>query len=84
MLPRSEPYFLLGESFGGPLAIALAARQPRGLLGLVLCASFARYPIESLRAAAFLARVAPHMQPHRRHFRGFCWGHGGRLLCVRP
>jgi len=63
-LPKSEPYFLLGESFGGPLAIALAARHPPGLLGLVLCASFARYPISALRAAAVLSRVAPtHTAP---------------------
>lgn len=43
-LPRSEPFLLLGESFSGPIAIRLAAAQPDGLRGLVLCASFARAP----------------------------------------
>ncbi len=58
-LPSTDPYFLLGESFGGPLAVALAARRPVGLLGLVLCASFVRYPVSALRAFALLARIAP-------------------------
>jgi len=63
-LPTAEPFFLLGESFGGPLAIALAAKQPVGLLGLVLCASFVRYPVSALRAAALLSRVTPtHAAP---------------------
>lgn len=63
-LPTSEPFFLLGESFGGPLAVALAAKQPAGLLGLVLCASFVRYPVSGLRTAAFLSRFAPtHAAP---------------------
>ncbi len=63
-LPTTEPFFLLGESFGGPLAVALAAKQPVGLLGLILCASFVRYPVSALRAAALLSRVAPaHAAP---------------------
>lgn len=43
-LPVDGPYLLLGESFSGPVAIALAARRPPHLVGLVLCASFARAP----------------------------------------
>jgi pimeloyl-[acyl-carrier protein] methyl ester esterase len=43
-LPTQGPWILLGESFGGPLAVQIAARQPPGLQALVLCASFARYP----------------------------------------
>lgn len=58
-LPTTDFFFLLGESFGGPLAVALAAKRPVGLLGLVLCASFVRYPISALRAFALLARLAP-------------------------
>lgn len=43
-LPTQGPWTLLGESFGGPLAVQLASRGPPGLQALVLCASFARYP----------------------------------------
>lgn len=43
-LPKDRPFFLLGESFSGPIAISIAASRPPGLLGLVLCCSFARSP----------------------------------------
>ncbi|WP_181373398.1 alpha/beta fold hydrolase [Massilia glaciei] len=43
-LPVGRPYFLLGESFSGPIAIALAAALPDGLVGLVLSCTFARNP----------------------------------------
>lgn len=43
-LPTNRPYFLLGESFSGPLAIRAAALQPAGLQGVILCASFAASP----------------------------------------
>ncbi len=43
-LPQKEPYLLLGESFSGPIAISIAASNPPGLLGLILCVTFARNP----------------------------------------
>ena len=43
-LPASEPYVLIAESFSTPVAILCAARHDRNLLGLVLCAGFARSP----------------------------------------
>jgi pimeloyl-ACP methyl ester carboxylesterase len=43
-IPSDGDYLLLGESFSGPIAIALAAAAPPRLKGLVLCASFARNP----------------------------------------
>jgi pimeloyl-ACP methyl ester carboxylesterase len=52
-LPRG-PFALLGESFGGPLALRVAARAPRGLVGVVLAATFHRRP-----AQPFLERIAP-------------------------
>ena len=56
-LPRDEPYLLLGESFSGPVAIMLAAKRPPGLLGVVLCATFATNPIRwAPRAARALVR----------------------------
>ena len=43
-LPTTEPYILLGESYGGPLAIKIAATRPVGLCGLILSASFVTCP----------------------------------------
>lgn len=43
-LPDDSPFVLLGESFSGPLALKVAVRQPHGLRGLVLVASFLKYP----------------------------------------
>jgi pimeloyl-ACP methyl ester carboxylesterase len=58
-LPVGRPFLLLGESFSGPVAIALAAEQPEGLLGLVLCSTFARSPHPGLSWAAPLVRALP-------------------------
>jgi pimeloyl-[acyl-carrier protein] methyl ester esterase len=44
-LPKSGSFVLLGESFSGPLALMLAAEEPPGLCGVILCASFATNPI---------------------------------------
>jgi pimeloyl-[acyl-carrier protein] methyl ester esterase len=41
-------FIVLGESFSGPLALMLAAKDPVGLRGVVLCASFIRSPIPGL------------------------------------
>ena len=40
-LPSDRPFVLLGESFGGPIAIRIAASPPPGLAGLILCGTFA-------------------------------------------
>ena len=43
-LPQGERFVLVGESFGGPLAVLVAARRPAGLIGIVLCATFITCP----------------------------------------
>jgi len=43
-LPTEGPFVLVGESFSGPIAIALAASAPHQLKGLVLCCTFVRNP----------------------------------------
>src|SRR5450755_3555099 len=43
-LPNNRPFVLLGESFSGPLAIRIAARAPKGLVGLILSVTFAKNP----------------------------------------
>ena len=50
-LPAGQPFILVGESFSGPLALMLAAKQPSGLVGLVLVASFHRRPVSPSKAA---------------------------------
>lgn len=43
-LPTDKPFLILGESFSGPIAISIAASNPPGLLGLILCVTFVRNP----------------------------------------
>lgn len=58
LLPAG-PYFLLGESFSGPVAIALAASAPPGLAGLILSCTFARNPSPKLRPFRFMLPLLP-------------------------
>jgi pimeloyl-ACP methyl ester carboxylesterase len=44
-LPTENDFYILGESFSGPLALLAAGDAPRGLKGIILCASFVRNPI---------------------------------------
>lgn len=43
-LPESTPIWVLGESFSGPIAITLAKRHPKRVLGIILAATFATCP----------------------------------------
>ncbi len=43
-LPVHEPYVLVAESYGGPIAVRIAAQHPPMLSGLVLSATFVRRP----------------------------------------
>jgi pimeloyl-ACP methyl ester carboxylesterase len=58
-LPRQGPFFLLGESFSGPIAIALAAARPPGLQGVILVGTFVTTPSPWLRWIAPLLRFTP-------------------------
>lgn len=59
-LPKNEPYILLGESFGGPLSIMIAATKPQGLEAIVLCASFITCPQKLVpKWAEFLVFAIP-------------------------
>src|SRR5689334_15820463 len=51
-LPVDRSFILLGESFSGPIALSIAASNPAGLAGIVLCASFAKAPIPAFRPFA--------------------------------
>jgi pimeloyl-[acyl-carrier protein] methyl ester esterase len=58
-LPTGKPFVLLGESFSGPVAILAAAAKPKGLLGVILCASFVSPPRPWARYALPLAPLLP-------------------------
>lgn len=58
-LPHNQPFYLLAESFSGPIAISIAASSPPGLVGLILCCSFARNPLPLLALLRPAIRVAP-------------------------
>lgn len=58
-LPQDQPFFLLAESFSGPIGISIAASSPPGLLGLVLCSSFARNPVPLAALFRPLVGVVP-------------------------
>jgi pimeloyl-[acyl-carrier protein] methyl ester esterase len=58
-LPTEAPYILLGQSFSGPIALAVAASRPKDLVGLVLSTTFCQCPVPVLSPLASLARLAP-------------------------
>lgn len=58
-LPTDRPFVLLGESFSGPVAIALAAERPPGLVGLILSCTFARNPVPLFQYCAPLIPFVP-------------------------
>lgn len=62
-LVPDERFVLLGESFSGPIAIEIAARQKARVAGLVLASTFARHPMPSLLAG--LAKVFDHTRVPR-------------------
>lgn len=61
-LSTDPAFFLLAESFSGPIALAIAATPPEGLRGIILCCSFARTPRPTLSG---LARILPRLPPVR-------------------
>lgn len=58
-LPSSTPIVLLGESFSGPIAVAIAANAPTNLRGVILCASFVSNPHSRMRMFKRILRYLP-------------------------
>ncbi len=54
LVPRSQPYALLGESYGSPLAVEFAAMYPDNLVRLILSVGFVSNPV---RKYGFLPRL---------------------------
>ena len=55
----SRPFILVGESFSGPIAVALAASDPATVRGLVLVGSFVRSPIPAPHWLRSVLAVVP-------------------------
>jgi pimeloyl-ACP methyl ester carboxylesterase len=64
-IPRSEPWVIVAESFSGPVAVKIAAANPRGLKGVILCASFVKNPfplvapVMNIAAGLGILRISP-------------------------
>jgi pimeloyl-ACP methyl ester carboxylesterase len=72
-LPQSGPFILLAESFSGPLALELAARQPPGLVAVVLVATFVVPPKRgglTFLPWSFIFRFSPPIFIIRRYLVG--------------
>lgn len=76
-LPAEGPYVLLGESYSGPLALMVAATNPAGLRGVILCASFIKRPIRwappwlSPVACPLLFRLYPALKAAKAAIGGY-------------
>ena len=55
-LPKNKPVILVGESYSGPVAVALSQREELDVRGIVLVATFARFPATLLKR---LSRLLP-------------------------
>jgi pimeloyl-ACP methyl ester carboxylesterase len=58
-LPRETDFFILGESFSGPLAIMIAGQRPEKLKGLILCATFITNPFRFIPSWIRIISISP-------------------------
>jgi pimeloyl-[acyl-carrier protein] methyl ester esterase len=54
-----ENFYILGWSFSGPLALMLAAKEPRRTQGVILSASFIRPPLPNHKMRSRAGRFLP-------------------------
>jgi sigma-B regulation protein RsbQ len=62
-LPRDEEFVLLGESFSGPIALALASGKLERMRALILVCTFQNHPRPLFAAFSLLAHVAFRLPP---------------------
>lgn len=61
-LPKQERYIIVAESYSGPIAVNVAAKQPPGLAGIILSATFLKCPRPLLSKFGFLLKIFPPWQ----------------------
>lgn len=71
-LPRNEPLLLIGESYSGPVAVALSGCEELDVRGLVLVATFARFPATLMKT---ISRLLPLSFLFSLPIPGFLIGH---------
>jgi len=66
-IQKGKPYFLLGESFSGPLSVMAAARSDENLLGIILAATFVTNPMPRwiYRLKRFVDTPILNLRPRR-------------------
>ena len=57
--PLDKAFVILGESFSGPLAVMSAGEKPKGLKGIILCASFVKRPFRLIPPWASTLSISP-------------------------
>lgn len=79
-VPSEEPFFLLAESFSGPLAIRFAAEGPGNLRGLILVSTFIRNPVPWLPSWTRHFAIPPFFRFARRFIlvKALLSGYGNR------
>lgn len=70
LLPQT-PFYIVAESFAGPLALHIAAHAPSHLRGLVLSASFTRPPMPHLLLEG-LAHTLPYLHNEATRYLARC------------
>ena len=73
-LPTNRPFVVLGESFSGPIAVRIGAEPPPGLVGIILCVTFARSPSPALKWVAMLGPLLPMKNSPRWMLGHALWG----------
>jgi pimeloyl-ACP methyl ester carboxylesterase len=72
----ASPAVLVGESFGGPVAITAAAKRPEQVHALILVATFVTTPVQHLDRLQRLFRLVTTLPSSRRLRREvFRWSH---------
>lgn len=85
VIPHDRPLVIVGESYSGPAAIQLAAHSNLDIRGIVLVATFARFPASLLTS---LSRILPLSLLIRLPIPAFlikhyCFGQGGDPQLIR-
>jgi len=60
--PMNDDFFILGESFSGPLAVMFAGEKPKGLKSIILCASFVKKPFRLIPSWLSIFSISPIYQ----------------------
>ena len=78
-IPKNEDYYILGESFSGPLAVLLAYEADSYLKGLIFVSSFIKNPKKCPKFYQKMAEIIPLKKMPLDFLSRFLLGIGGDL-----